>query len=979
MNYQLFAKEPLTGDFIQLDTREVDPIAINFSSSDLEDPGAIVASYSNEFVIQHTPTNGKFFNSAYSVNGNNFDVSKKIDSFIMSEGAVFSAGCLVLNSVNINLYDGTYEYNVQYYGQVTSLSGSIADKYLSDLTSLGGLNHDVNTTNVQLSWQVPIGGANPVQNGQIRYPLVEWGYVYDNVPRPTFPTVSVGALMSFTASNHALDPTQLKPAIQVKTLIDAIFFEAGFTYESTFLNSDWFKNLYVLSDSQARMSVSNDTNMQVTSSNHLTPDNAGGTGGIHGVRINWDNIGNQLNSALFNLDYDYYTVPQGGTVSGNLYLDLVAQCRQVRPTNSGEVTYGTITLKIYDFDTNNVLWTDSTNIATTYNYSGHDSEGYLTFWDYGNLVNGAFTRTFSIPNTITGQKLAASCSFVGLQNNVPNGGNWAAEVAQHWPRTSQGSFPVRIRSAQWTIIAPTTSVPLNQIPFQTKQIDFLRDVAKRFKLVFTPSLEKDNCFNIEPWVDWLKGGTARDWTDKLDTSKEFVIKPLFSTQTREIEYADQEDQDYVNDAFQKSTQFVFGRKKIDSGIEVMGSDSKKIDSIFAPTPLMFVGNSNNWLIPHLSKLTPGSDTSGSQGVAKFEPMSPKMRLLFWNGMQASPVSWYMAGASSSFGVYPLMSTFDEWPVTTTAFDLNWYSSTPAYEGMSGATAINTQTPNTAYTKYWRDWYNLYYDSFTKIVECYFRLDSKDLLNFQFNDKVFVRDSWWFVNSIEGYVVGQPNVCKATLIQAPIGTYANPNSNETSTCPVPSGMMFSSLTGGETSIDVNWTTVPTPMYWNIEWKKTTDSTYNGLTGVTAGDLPLTLTPWSTDDAWDWRLMAVCATESSSNWYSGVWTQPVVVNEITWNFDMASTSGSLQIQKNGSTIVYETSSNGGTFSIAPGDLINIYATANSIGTPLIAELSTSVNDNGSVIYNNVVQGSPSTNDSFSYNCSGPGSITVTTYEY
>lgn len=980
MNYQLFAKPQGSNDYIQLDTREIDPLTMNLSIADLEDPGAIVATYSNEFVLPHTQTNGQFFKSAYSVNGNDFDVSKKIECFVMSEGAVFSTGCLTLNSVNVNLYDNTYDYSVQYYGQVTSFSGNVADKYISDLTSLGGLNHQVDATNVQLSWQTPIGGANPVQNGQIRYPLVEWGYIYDSVPRPTFPTVSIGALMSFTGSNHALNPTQLKPALQVKTLWDAIFFEAGYTYNSEFLTSDWFKNLYVLSDSQARMAVSDDTNMQVTSSNHLTPDTAGGTGGVHGVRVNWDVIGNQFNGALFNLDFDYYTVPQGGTVTGNINIDLVAQCRQAYYYSGNLAAQGDITLKIYDFDTNNVLWTSTTGLTADYNYSGSDSDGPLTFWDYGNLVNHAFNTAFTIPNASTGQKLAVSCSFVGKPSGVPHGGNWAAEVAQHWPRPWAGSYPVKLRSASWTIIAPTTSVPLNQIPFQTKQIDFLRDISKKFKLIFTPSLEIDNCFNIEPWVDWVGNGTPRDWTEKLDTSKDFVIKPLFGTQTRELEFVDQEDEDYVNDAYQKDTQYVFGRKKIDSGIEVLGADTTTIDTMFAPTPLNFVGNSSNWVVPHLAKLTPGSDTAGTQGTAKFEPMSPKMRLLFWNGMQTAPTNWYLAGVTASFNQYPLMSTFDTWPVGATTFDINWYSSTPAYAGLSGATAINTQTPSTAYTDYWRDWYNLYYDTFNKTVDCYFRLDNKDLLGFQFNDPVFVRDSWWFVHNIDGYVVGEPNVCSVTLIQAPIGNYPSIAANQGTTCSTPTGMDFQLIAPGTTSMEVTWNTGGTaPLYYNIEWKLSTDSSYYGLTGLNYGDFPVVLTPWSTTDAWDWRLQAICSTASSSNFLQGQWTQPTVVNEITWSLGIYSTTGSIQIDKNGVNEVYATSSSGGTFSIAPGDLIYVTCNAGAVSAPIIAETTLQINDNGSVIYNNSNQGSPTTSDSYSYYCNGPGSINVTTYEY
>jgi hypothetical protein len=50
------------------------------------------------------------------------------------------------------------------------------------------------------------------------------------------------------------------------------------------------------------------------------------------------------------------------------------------------------------------------------------------------------------------------------------------------------------------------------------------------------------------------------------------------------------------------------------------------------------------------------------------------------------------------------------------------------------------------------------------MEAFFALDFADIYNFNFNDKIFIKDSYWRILSISDYVVGTQDTVKVTLIK-----------------------------------------------------------------------------------------------------------------------------------------------------------------------------------------------------------------------
>jgi hypothetical protein len=72
--------------------------------------------------------------------------------------------------------------------------------------------------------------------------------------------------------------------------------------------------------------------------------------------------------------------------------------------------------------------------------------------------------------------------------------------------------------------------------------------------------------------------------------------------------------------------------------------------------------------------------------------------------------------------------------------------------------------HTLFDRYWRQYISELYDSEQKIMEAYFKLSVTDVFGLKFNDKIWVKDSWWRVIELTDYIVADEQVTKCKLIR-----------------------------------------------------------------------------------------------------------------------------------------------------------------------------------------------------------------------
>ena len=717
MSVQLFAKLQGSEEYVNLSLFDAEPVKLSLSVTSIQDPLAATSVFSRTFRVPHNSINGPYFKGAFNVNSTDYDAGVKSDAYILDNGQLFTTGNIRLTNIFNNSKDGSVEYEILFTGETSDFGAKIGGGFLNEL-DFTEYNHERTLVNIQKSWDLDLFA------GDLVYGLIEWGYTYDKNNRPNIPTLSNGFEKSFTSSANPLDNSQWKPQFRAKAIWDKVFSNVGYTYDSDFLNSELFKKMYVITENKAEAVGANNSGAEArvayTSYKYV--------GNTYPLEFQTEIVDNGNN---YDPSTSIYTCPATGTYTATIRLEV-----GIGPNNPSQTFSIGGSISAYDVDTNQT-------IAQVGFYNSVGAQTLNATINFG--ANAGKKIGFRIYSTCTYQS--------GCTNN---------------------STELRIYSGSLVIATQSNIFSINSImPNNVRTIDFMRSIINRFRLVFVPSKEKANHFTITPWKDWILQGEAIDWTNKVNGNIDGKSAPIFYTQNRFNIFKDQEDSDYLNYDYQLQYKQTFGQLNLDSANELI-TGTKTYQDQFAAAPLAPIGfkegdtQAPKFVIPHIAKDTGASQdaATGSPIVGKREAVQPKLRLVFYNGTRTAPLTWYTkdySGGPVAFTKYPLMSQYSEFPVTASTFDLCW-ANVPPYWDTEISELGTGKTSNTNFSVYWKSWYDTTFDPYSRIIEAEIQLDYSDLINFKFNNYVFIQDSWYFVNEIKDYIVGQNSLCKVQLIK-----------------------------------------------------------------------------------------------------------------------------------------------------------------------------------------------------------------------
>ena len=168
---------------------------------------------------------------------NSFDFRLRQTARIEINSLPFRTGVLEMENV---LMKGTepYSYSLSFYGDLVSLSDLFAEDYLYDL-DFSAYNHTYDGATIQSGFD-----QESLFGGEVFYPLMSpvRNWVYD-----------VGAsdpnhdndIHYDAAHNHGIHYYELKPAIKVVKILEAIGTKYGITFTGSFLSDNQFNKLYL--------------------------------------------------------------------------------------------------------------------------------------------------------------------------------------------------------------------------------------------------------------------------------------------------------------------------------------------------------------------------------------------------------------------------------------------------------------------------------------------------------------------------------------------------------------------------------------------------------------------------------------------------------------------------------------------------------------------------------------------------------------
>ena len=214
-------------------------IEMNLNAQNIKDISKVFGDFSNSFTIPASATNNKIFKHYYNVDiYGGFDANLRVDAFIEVNNNLYRAGLVELEGVQIKSGE-PYAYKISFFSDVTSLKDSFGDDTLNVL-DLSAQDHTYNDTNIVTGLNAYVSGTGDAVIYPLISPVANW--IYDS-------TSSDSGANNIWYHNghpeHGVFYYDLKPAVKLQKIIDAIEVKYGIEFQSDFFATADFGKLFM--------------------------------------------------------------------------------------------------------------------------------------------------------------------------------------------------------------------------------------------------------------------------------------------------------------------------------------------------------------------------------------------------------------------------------------------------------------------------------------------------------------------------------------------------------------------------------------------------------------------------------------------------------------------------------------------------------------------------------------------------------------
>jgi hypothetical protein len=663
-----------------------EPVNLSYQFSDLQEINASRSNFSQTFRVPLTGKNQDYFGAVNELGIiPTWNPKTKVKAELSYNTIPIMRGFAQVK--NVYIQKGKYaDVELVVFGETAELSRDVGDGMLTDV-DLSAFNHTLNATNIALSWAGGLSSAN------IRYGIV------DKWRNWTSQTI-------WSATN-LLEHGDFTPYFRASKLFETILTEAGYTYDSTFFGSN-LDDLYLLLNRGNRSPIPVDADQPAANVFEI-----GLSANVTKSNNSFESITNFVETAPF---FD-----AGGNVASGAFV----------PPYRAYYTFVVYVKGVISH----------LNEGITMRLASGASTFLATIID--NVQGGEFnSETYAIT---TAPILLDSTDSVTLQYALTNAGHTVVFTGTN--ALGAGGTGFAVTEITDPLSGQTVDIAGNMPDM--KKIDFISGLQKMFNLVFIPDRNNSKHLYIEPLGDYLASGEKKDWTNKIDLSKDIQVEPTTDLQARTYEWTHSNGKDLVNDLVQKNASRTYGRYRVNDPENDFASGEKKIQTAFAPHVVSYIPGTDYAIHRMLA------DTVNEDKTIK----DPLPRLAFWNGGESGVVNYYndanTAGLSTT--LYPMLSQFSTSYPTVGDEDLSFGVERPFHR-------VQANPVNTLYYKYWMPWVNELYSSDARIVTAYFRLTASEIATFKFSDKIFIKDTYFRILSLSNYDPTTENIVQVRLVK-----------------------------------------------------------------------------------------------------------------------------------------------------------------------------------------------------------------------
>ena len=223
----------------KLDLFKDEDVNITLSIQNVKDISKLFTDFTQNFSVPASRNNNDIFKHYYNsdVSGG-FSASLRQDAIIYLNKEVFREGSIELNGVNMeNGKPSAYE--VVFFSAGVNLKDLFGEDELIDL-DLSAYDHSYSGSVIRGAME----GTTPLHSGNVIYPLIspvaDWYYDSSSSDHN-----DNDISWHSTNNTHGLDYFELKPAIKISKLIDAIESKYSITFTSTFFGTSKFTDLFL--------------------------------------------------------------------------------------------------------------------------------------------------------------------------------------------------------------------------------------------------------------------------------------------------------------------------------------------------------------------------------------------------------------------------------------------------------------------------------------------------------------------------------------------------------------------------------------------------------------------------------------------------------------------------------------------------------------------------------------------------------------
>lgn len=221
----------------RLDLFKDEDVNIKLSIQNIKDISKIFVDYTQNFSIPASRNNNRIFKHYYNADiSGGFDSALRQSATIILDKEPFREGSIELLSVGMK--NGiANNYEIVFFSAGVNLKDLFGEDELTDL-DLSAYDHDYTGAIVRT------GLESGLSSGNVIYPLISpvGDWFYDS----SSSTHQENDIAYHTTNDdHGVHYYELKPAIRLARIIDAIESKYGITFNSSFFSSSKFTNLYM--------------------------------------------------------------------------------------------------------------------------------------------------------------------------------------------------------------------------------------------------------------------------------------------------------------------------------------------------------------------------------------------------------------------------------------------------------------------------------------------------------------------------------------------------------------------------------------------------------------------------------------------------------------------------------------------------------------------------------------------------------------